>query len=220
MRAWMTTAIVGAALAASATAGAQTLELRKPAARQGYYIGGGLRSFSGGGHADHVGALGLMFGFGGVFRFGQMTNDWLGLGLTLGGGGSSNKEWVLGGGNLSLEVQIKPLTDYDLAVRGSIGLGAFGLARVDPDRAREDDPTGGLGAQYTIGASYDLFPFYEKDQFKSGGFAFSGFAELSFLPTSEIWSLNFIVGLETTYWFGLGKNKLELPPEEAFKLKK
>ena len=220
MRAWMTTAIVGAALTVGASASAQTLELRKPAPRQGYYIGGGLRSFNGGGHADNVGGLGLMFGFGGVFRFGQMTNDWLGLGLTLGAGGSSNKQWALGGGNLSLEVQIKPLADYDLAVRGSIGLGAFGLARVDPDEARDDDPTGGLGAQYSLGASYDLFPFYKKDEFKSGGFAFSGFAELSFLPTSEIWSLNFVIGLEVTYWFGLGKNKLELPPEEAFKLRK
>lgn len=221
MRRGMIAAVLLTALGVSGVASAQeAVTLQVPAPRQGYYIGGGLRNSSGGGGADNVGALGLMFGFGGTFRFGQMTNDWLGLGLVLGFGGASNKTWALGGGNLSLEAQVKPLADYDLALRGSIGLGAFGLTRAKPEEEREDDPTGGLGAQYTLGASYDLFPFYEKGKYNSGGFAFTGFAELSFLPTSEIWALNFVVGLEVTYWFGLSKNKLELPPEEAFKAKR
>ncbi len=204
-------------LGVSQTAQAQELKLQEPAPRQGYYIGGGLRSYMGGGSADKVGSLGFMNGFGFAFRFGQMATEKLGLGLFISAGGSANKTWSVGGGNLSLEVMFKPLKSDDLALRGSIGLGAFGAARVEESQETEDDPSGGLGALYTIGASYDLFPWYEKDKYESGGFAFTGFGELQFLPTDEVWTLNFVVGLEVTYWFGLAKNKLELPADEAYK---
>lgn len=210
--------VLAGGLGASQIADAQELQLYKPAPRQGYYIGGGLRSMMGGGGADKVGALGYMNGFGFAFRFGQMATDKLGLGLVIAGGGSSNKTWAMGGGNLSLEVQYKPFAAEDFAVRGSVGLGAFGAARVKKEEETKDDPAGGLGAMYTLGASYDLFPFYEKDKYDSGGFAFTGYGEFQYLPTDEVWSLNFVIGLEVTYWFGLGKNKLELPADEAFKL--
>lgn len=221
MRANVIVTTLLAAVAASSVASAQeAVTLREPAPRQGYYIGGGTRLLMGGGATDKVGGLGPMFGFGGVFRFGQMATDWLGLGLVLGGGSSFNGTWGAGGGHLSVEAQVKPLAEYDLALRGSIGLGAFGLSRVKPEDEREDDPSGGLGAQYTLGASYDLFPFYKEGTYKSGGFAFTGFAEVALLPTSEVWTMNFVIGIEVTYWFGLRKDRLELPPDEAFKAKK
>ena len=196
---------------------AEAQELRLPGARQGYYLGGGLRNAMTFGSTEDAGGLGFVRGFGFAFRFGQMANEWLGLGLAIASGGGASSNWAVGGGSLTLEVQVKPLDNYDLALRGGIGIGAFGLTRPEPELETEDDPSGGFGAQYVIGASYDLFPFYDKKKYESGGFAFTGFFEVAILPTSQVWTTSIIVGLEATYWFGLGKNKLELPPDEAFK---
>lgn len=212
--------IIGAiALASSGVASeAVAQELTKPAARQGYYIGGGLRQLVGGSGGEVVGSFGFMQGFGMALRFGQMATDHIGLGLVFGGGGSANGDWRVGGGHLSMELTYKPLDDYDLGLRGGIGFGVLSATRAEEEDVRDDDPEGGIGAQFSLGASYDLFPFYDKAEFESGGFAFTGFAEFTVLPADPLWSVNFVVGLEVTYWFGLAKNKLELPADRAFEL--
>jgi len=213
------TIIFGLAVALlGATSEASAQELTKPAPRQGYYIGGGLRQFIGGAGGEVVGSFGFMQGFGVALRFGQMATDHIGLGLVFGGGGSANKSWAVGGGHLSMELTYKPLDDYDLGLRGGIGFGVLSATRAEEEDVREDDPEGGIGAQFTLGVSYDLFPFYEPKEYESGGFAFTGFAELTALPADPLWSVNFVIGLEVTYWFGLAKNKLELPADKAFEL--
>lgn len=210
-------AFVGLFLAAS-EAQAQQLELRQPAARQGYYVGGGLRSTNAYGRGDNVGGLGLQFGFGFSFRTGQMVNDYLGVGLYLNAGGGGSSDWGFGGGGLGIEMMYKPLDDYDFAVRGGIGFAAGGLSRREEELARDDDPSGGIGANYTLGVSYDLFPFYEKDKYESGGFAFTGFFEVNLLPADEFWIITSVTGLEITYWFGLDDNKLDLPADRVFQV--
>ena len=207
-------AIALSSLAAVPEAAAQ--ELTKPAPRQGYYIGGGIRSSMGGAGGEVVGSFGYMNGLGMAFRFGEMATEHIGLGLVFAGGGASNKSWQVGGGHLSMELTYKPLDTEDLGLRAGIGFGVLSAVRVNEEDVREDDPEGGIGANFSLGASYDLFPFYEKGSYDSGGFAFTGFAQFDVLPAAPLWSVTFVIGLEVTYWFGLAKNKLDLPADKAF----
>lgn len=197
---------------------AQALDLEKPKARQGYYVGTGLRLALGTASGEDLGSLGTVTGFGFGFRFGEMATENFGLGLAFGGGGGGNEDWTVGGGNLSLEFMYTPVEALNLAIRSSIGLGFVSTARIDENAETEDDPQGGLGALYTVGASYDFFPFYEEDQYESGGWALTAFADLQFLPAGEVTTKSFILGVEITWWSGLDRNKLDLPTAEAFKV--
>ncbi len=205
-------ALLGAGFAAEAQ------ELEAPKARQGYYASLGLRLGLGTARGEDLGSLGTLNGAGGAFRFGEMATENFGLGLAIATGGGANENWTVGGGNLSLEFMYTPVEALNLAVRSSIGLGFVGTTRVDPEAETDDDPQGGLGALYTLGASYDFFPFYEEGKYESGGWAVTTFADLQFLPAGGVTTANFILGVEITWWSGLRRNKLELPTSEAFKL--
>ena len=212
-------AILIATMAVPAVAEAQDaqVELLKPRARQGYYVGGGPRVISLLVDDDDFGSLGGMFGFGMALRFGQKVNDWLGLGLNLSFNAGGNADWTLGGGGLQLEVQIQPWVETDLALRLGIGVSGFSVSRVDSDRETDDDPSGTLGAMYSIGASYELFPWYEAEKYDSGGLAFSFFVDGQFTPgLGGLTSFGAIVGVEITWWSGLNRNKLDLPVDAAF----
>ncbi len=202
------------AMSAPLTASAQ--ELLKPAARQGFYIGGGLRQALLTATDDDIGNLGLFLGGGFTLRFGQVVNDLLGVGLAINNTGGSNDEWAGGFGALSLEMQLTPLPGEDFAVRGAIGVGGGGVTRSDPELETDDEPSGAFGAFYTLGVSYELFPWYEAEKYETGGFAFTGFLEGFFFPGGDLVTGGVMLGLEVTYWFGFQKNRLELPPDAAF----
>jgi hypothetical protein len=76
---------------AQTTEATEQVELVPPQARQGFYLGLGLRSGLMGVHTDEVGSLGLFYQGGTFnFRFGQMATDLLGFGMSIElGGGSS-----------------------------------------------------------------------------------------------------------------------------------
>lgn len=214
-----------AALAASAFASVSRpafaqdaqVELLKPKARQGYYLGGGPRLMSLVVDDDEIGSLGGLFGFGVAFRFGQKVNEWLGLGLVFSGGGASNEDWSVGGGGLLLEAQIQPWLETDLALRVGIGVAGFSTARVDETQETDDDPSGTVGTMYTLGASYELFPWHRPDNYDSGGLAFSFFVEGQFTPgLGGVTSVGAVLGVEFTWWSGLSRNKLDLPVDAAF----
>ena len=206
------------ALIFSGTYTAQAQDLRKPAARQGYYIGGGYRSILLYSDSEDIGGLGPLLGGGLALRMGQMSNDWIGFGLSFMFGGGANDDWSSGYGGLSLEVNLEPPIDEDLTIRLGTGVAGLSLARVDKSQKRSDDPEGTFGAMFTVGASYDLFPFYEREAYESGGFAFTGFVEFQVIPGDGLLTVSALVGLEVTYFFGLSRNKLDLPPEAAFKV--
>lgn len=191
----------------------QELRLLKPAARQGFYLAGGLRNGALTISDENLGGLGFMTGFGVAVRGGQMANDWIGFGLAINTGGGGNDVWGGGWGALSLELMLTPLPGEDFAIRGSVGVGGMGVARAKPEEETEKDPSGTAGALYTLGVSYDLFPWYEKDKYESGGFAFTGFLEGMLLPGDGLIAGGVMIGLEVTYWFGFNKNKLDIPPE-------
>lgn len=209
--------IVLMSLAVPSGAFAQELELLEPGGRQGYYIGGGFRQAVLTMDEEDLGNLGVMLGGGAALRLGQMVDDFFGFGLLISFGGGSTDEWSGGYGGLQLEGQIMPLEGEDLAVRASIGLGALGIGRTDMAMMTDDDPEGTFGTLYTLGASYDLFPFYDKEKYETGGFAFSGYFDLTLLPGGNLLIAGVFIGLEVTYWFGLQPSRLELPPDAAFK---
>ena len=204
-------------LGAKAAAQDAQVELLEPRARQGYYFGGGPRALSMVVDDETIGGLGGMVGFGVSVRFGQKVNEWLGLGLAIGFGGAGNSDWTTGGGGLTLELQVQPWQQTDLAFRLGIGVAGMSIERVDSAQETDDDPSGTIGSVYTIGASYELFPWYEAKKYESGGLAFSFFVEGQFNPgLGGVTSVGAIVGVEFTWWSGLNRNKLDLPVDAAF----
>lgn len=191
-------------------AGAQTLI--EPAGRQGYYIGTGFRNGAFDLIDEDLGNLGFMQGGGFTLRFGQMAGEMFGFGLVFSFSGGSNKTWAGGYGGLQLEGQYVMMPDF--ALRAAIGVAGLGVGRVKPEEERLDDPDGTFGSLYTIGMSYDWFPWWEKGD-TSGGLAFTVFMEASALPGDGLFAGCILLGAEVHYWFGADDNKLELG-EEAF----
>lgn len=204
------------ALLVVAPTSASAQDLLRPAARQGYYLGGGIRQAAMFTDTDAAGNLGFMMGGAFALRAGQMVDDLIGFGLAITSGGGSNDDWTGGYGGLLLEVQLTPLSTDDFAIRGGVGIGGLFIGRADESMEREDDPSGTAGSLYTLGVSYDLFPFYDKGSSDTGGFAFTGFLEGMLLPGGSVTTGGVLLGLEITYWFGFQKNRLELPNAEAF----
>lgn len=205
MRALLAFALASIALLSTTEVEAQTFY--EPEARQGYFIGGGVRSGALLSSADGVEGPGFANGGGLAIRMGQMVDDMIGFGLSFTGGGGATDEWNSGYGGLLLGAQLVPMPKENLALHAGIGMGGIGISRKDETQKREDDPEGGPGALYALGMSYDWFPFYEPED-GSGGFAITVFFEGVLLPTSDVLAGGVFMGVELTYWFGLDDNKL------------
>jgi hypothetical protein len=202
--------ILFALATAALPAGAQTLV--EPAGRQGYYVGLGFRNGAFDMIDETAGNLGFMQGGGLALRFGQMAGEQFGFGLVLAFGGGANDTWSGGFSGLQLEGQYVMMKDF--ALRAAIGVGGLGVARVKPEEKREDDPEGAFGTLYTVGMSYDWFPWWEKGD-TSGGLAFTVFADATVLPGDGLFGGGIFLGAEVHWWFGSEDNKLDLG-EEAF----
>jgi len=206
---------IGLAACALGPRAAHAQELRPPGPRQGYFLGGGLRAGVLTLDADQLGNIGAFPMFGGSFRFGEMVYDWLGFGGQVRFASGSKDDFSTFYGAGLMEAQVQPWRSLPLAFR--LGSGAFGqgLSRADPRLEREDEPGGAYGAIVTGGASYDLFPF-RNDPLKSGGLALSLYADGELLLADAIRSGGVMFGVEITYFFGLQRNKLDLPVDEAY----
>lgn len=189
--------------------------LVEPEARQGYYIGGGLRFGVTSADSD-VGAFGTQFYNGGLLRFGQKPLPWLGFGLSIGGGNQANDDWVVGYGGLMLEAEIEPFADLDLAIRLGAGAAGGGVDRKDDRLETDDDPSFAFGSMFSAGLVYEWFPFYDPKSYRSGGFGVGFVAEGRLFPGGDITAGGFFLGIETTWWTGLPKRKLDLPADLAF----
>ena len=190
------------------------VELVPPKARQGFFLGLGLRSGLMGADAEPVGSLGLLQGGLFNFHFGQMVNNLYGFGLSVDFGGGQSRDWVAGLGALSVSFHLAPFEKIDFAFHAAVGPGFVSVIRKDEEAAREDDPEGGYGALYTLGATYDWFPFHDPGE--SGGFAITTFVEGRIFPTGDIIAGGIFAGVELGYWFGFGRNRLDLEVEEAY----
>jgi len=208
--------LMGALPAAASAQADLTTALRKPAPKQGYFLEGGPRSGVLVVGNPELEGLGAFTGAGGAFRFGEMALPWLGFGGVAHAFFGSNEGFDMNYGAFSMEAQIAPFEELDLAGRIAVGPFLQNVTRKNPELALEGEPDQGFGAILTTGLSWDLFPFYDRDGYGSGGWALSLYADGQFLLGSDFKSGGAFLGLELGYFFGLSKNKLKLPLDEAF----
>jgi hypothetical protein len=189
----------------SLAAQAQTLERPRP--RQGYYLGGGLQ-FAATRVTESGESLGVWPGSVFTSRIGQMLTSHLGLGLGFQYGGTGRDPDFASFGGLSLGSQWEFFPNF--ALHASVGFGVVGLI----DNEHPDDPLrGSYGGAYSLGLSYDWFPWRGRP---SGGWALQPVTTVSYLPDSPVSTVIFTLGLEVMYWHGLPSNQLDLPAGEGY----
>ena len=96
-----------------------------------------------------------------------------------------------------------------LALNGGVGLGVLQL---HDKRVMNEELRGAFGAEYSLGASYDFFPYKKK---LSGGLGLAPIVQVRFLPGDEATSIAVLFGLHVSWWTGLPRNQLDLPPGRA-----
>jgi hypothetical protein len=189
----------------AAPALAQAL-LEPPRRRQGYYVSLGLAAA-----IDHNWEDGESLGsWGGQLtslRLGQLVTRRFGLGLRLDQGAAASGPQKASLGGLGVEAQWQ--VAGNLAVHGTVGIG---VVRITDDREKGGKLRGAVGSGYTLGLSYDWF-FGRRS---SGGFAVTPMLAARLVPGSNATALVGLVGLDLTYWTGLPREQLQLPPGEAW----
>ncbi|MGF1511315.1 MAG: hypothetical protein ACFB9M_17630 [Myxococcota bacterium] len=191
--------------------------MREPAPKQGYFVGGGLRSgFLSVGSSEVEDLESSFLGAGATLRFGEYVRPWLGLGGVAHGFFAGNDGFQSAFGSFSMEGHVAPFQEVELTFRGSIGPFVQSVTRNDDELTREDDPTLGFGAAITGGVSYGWFPFYDRSENESGGLELNVYLDGQALLSEDFTSGGIFVGIEVHYFFGLSKDKLLLPLEDAF----
>jgi hypothetical protein len=195
-------------LGAATRAHAQAQEL--PRQRSGYYLAFGLMGGVSQAWRDGeaVKELGAGSGFG--HRFGQMLTRHLGLGLRLDAGGARAGDDRVTLGGLALEGQWEFATN--LTLRCGVGPA---LVAIEDVRDEYEPQKGTFGAGYSLGLSWDWFPWGSKAS--SGGFAFTPVMSTRFVPGRNASALTFLVGVEFTWWTGLPRDQLILPEDKAYR---
>jgi hypothetical protein len=184
---------------------AQTLE--PPSPRQGYYLSVGLHNGIIHTWEDDE-SLGTWLSGGFTIRLGQMLTRRLGLGLQIFSGSAKKDEEHSTTFGLGLEGQVA-LTGR-LAMTGGL---ALGVLQLHDDRVENEELRGAFGAEYSLGASYDFFPYKRK---LSGGLGLAPIVQVRFLPGDEATSISVLAGLHISWWTGLPRNQLDLPPGEGY----
>jgi hypothetical protein len=205
---WSVAAIV--ALLVVARAGrASAQDLEPPRHRQGYYAALGLNAAMTETREKGF-SLGPWFGNGYALRFGQLVTRRFSLGLAIELGGTK------GDGQSASIIALGMESSWalvgNLAVRGGVGIGSINLK--DPRDPFESSTRGATGAWFSTGLSYDWFPWKKR---LSGGFAVTPTIQLRYLPGDDTWGLVTFAGVELTYWTGLRREQLVLPPSEAWR---
>lgn len=186
-------------------------DLEPPRARQGYYLTLGI--YSAATVAREKGTtLGPWYGYGDAFRMGQLVTRRLSLGLSIEGAST----W--GGGQKASVTALGLEAGWalwgNLAVRGGVGIGFMRLH--DPNDPTESSTRGVTGAWYSLGVSYDWFPRRKR---LSGGFAITPTLQARLVPGDDTSGFVTFLGIDFSYWMGLQRNQLDLPPSEAWKKK-
>jgi hypothetical protein len=206
MRALMgLSALALAVLASTRTASAEDL-LESPRERQGYYLALGAHSAISYSREEGEG-LGPMAGFATTLRLGQLLTDKIGLGLAIDVGGASGDDQSATLFGLGLAGQYELARNF--AAHASVGLGVVSLSSPEDD---DDEVRGAVGAAYTVGLTYDWFPWGRR----SGGWAVTPGLQLRAVPSEEVDAFAIYFGVEVSYWSGLPRNQLELPASEAY----
>lgn len=199
--------LVGAAvtLAVGTTGHGQVLD--PPRARQGYTVAVGYHLALNKNWEDGK-SWGAWRGADLTIRLGQMLTRRFGLGLAIHFGGTSGNDQTAGFGGLGLEGQWELVRN--LAVHGGAGLDVVSLS----SKAGGDKTTRGtVGSGYFLGLGYDWFFTHRL----TGGWAATPTVEARFVPGDTASAFIGTVGVQLSYWTGLPRNQLDLPPDEAYK---
>jgi hypothetical protein len=184
---------------------AQTLE--PPGPRQNYYLSLGVHNGIIQTWEDDE-SLGVWFNRGFTIRLGQMITRRLGLGLQIYSGyAQKGEEW---GSTFGLGLEGQVALTGRLALNGGL---ALGVLQLHDKRVMNEELRGAFGAEYSLGASYDFFPYKKK---LSGGLGLAPIVQMRFLPGDEATSITVMAGLHVSWWTGLPRNQLDLPPGEGY----
>jgi len=209
-RRWAAAAVfVAVALACAGKARAQDLE--PPRHRQGYYLSGGLYGAVTVAR-ENGDTLGPWGGTAFALRLGQLVTRRFGLGLMIEQGGTSGdgqKATVA-----ALGVEASWAIVRNLAVRGGVGVGFMRLQ--NPSDPFESSTRGVTGTWYSLGLAYDLF--LSKTRL-TGGFAITPVVAARLVPGGDSSGYVTFFGADFTWWTGLPRNQLDLPPSEAWRTK-
>ncbi len=216
MKTFTLASTVLAVLLASAPLLAQADDvLEPPGLHQGYYASLGIYGLSTVNWEEGDQLNGAWFGAGNALRFGQMVTRKLGLGLAIDWGstaGEANgRKQTSSISALSVEGQWVPIDQLSLLAGTGVGFAQFEYNKILPDEP--ETLRGGAGAMFLVGASYDFFPYRKP---LSGGLALSPSVRFRYLPSETADMLGVFLGLDITWWTGLPKNQLDLPPDRAF----
>jgi len=198
-------------LAAVPTTAARAQQLLEPPrARQGYYFALGYH-FA----LSHVWENGENWsvwpGSAISFRLGQMITRRFGMGLQINPGGTTKGQGQkVAFGGLELEAQWE--LRRNLAIYGGVGVDVVSLSA---DNGTDKTTRGTVGSGYSLGLGYDWFFTHRL----SGGWGLTPTAQVRFVPGNTASALIGLLGVQVSYWSGLPRNQLELPPDEAFKRK-
>jgi hypothetical protein len=179
--------------------------LESPRSRQGYYVAFGFHealSYN----IENGKTLDLMTGLTTTLRLGQMFMPRVGVGLNIDLGGASGDGQTASLAGLGLGGQLEVLTN--LSLHASVGLGLVALSHPDDD---DGELRGVVGAAYTLGLTYDWFPWKRQ----TGGWAVTPGVQLRAVPGDTDAYAAFL-GVELTYWSGLPRNQLDLGTNEAY----
>lgn len=209
--AWRTRATLAAALAALVTcvgarrASAQSIE--PPRAHQGYYIGVGYHYAPVKVWEDNE-SWGVWQGGELSLRFGQLVTRRFGLGLQFHFGSAKGDGQTASLFGMELEGQWELVRN--LVIRGGAGVDTLGIRA---DATPNASLRGAAGAGYVLGLGYSWFFTHRL----TGGWAATPRLEARYVPGDTASGFIATVGVELTWWSGLPRDELELPPSEAFK---
>ena len=208
-------ALCGLAVAAALAGGgraAQAQVLEKPQHRQGYYFSFGV--YGAATQAFEKGdTLGPWPGYGTGLRAGQLVTRRLSLGFGIESAATRGDGQK--GTSTALTVEAGFAVAGNLALRGGAGIGFLRLQ--NPGDPTESATRGVTGAYFALGASYDLFVGQKRP---SGGLALTPVVEARLIPGGDTSGLIMFVGVDLSYWTGLPSNQLDLPPGEAWRVRK
>ena len=202
------TSLAAATLVLASARTALAADLVAPAPRQGYYVSFGAagvveRARDDDRHAtlDYPGGTLSV-------HLGQLVTERVGAGLHLDYGLGKDHRRLAGLGGIGLEGQVAVVDT--LALRAEAGVGYFQTTSMD-DKTEPARGTG--GAYYGAGLTYDLF---FTSPTRSGGWALTPGLYVKYLPGDKFRTVVLWAGLELSWWSGLPRQALELPPEQAF----
>jgi hypothetical protein len=186
----------------------EVVKLELPRPSQGYYIGLGAYGLGAMAFDKNRGTRDPTAGMAFSLRFGESLTPWLDLGLSIGTG------WTFGDKADSLSLfRFVVDSQWHLNERWFIraGFGAANGQGADPERL--SDVRGTFGDTYLAGVGTNL---YLSDEKKSGGWVLSPVVSVEVAPDNAFTTTSVWLGLEISWWSGLTRDRLDLPPDEAY----